>query len=157
MKTAFTLLVAALSLAAAETYLLPHRWQDARHAFTQLLGRGSDRAVFVTGRLDDTGMHRALKRTLRKGRPVTLMTTDMETAARWAPYRAMEVCLLKGQGKLDFSLLAIEGGKACTLSMDFDNQTMRNRYGTAVCSDAGDYTDLLALLTTECTPYLDPE
>ncbi|MEJ2469295.1 MAG: hypothetical protein P8Y51_09625, partial [Campylobacterales bacterium] len=61
-------------LSAENAYLLPHRWQDARHEINMLIRKAQTPVVIVTASLDDPHLRRSLRKILREERPVTLIT-----------------------------------------------------------------------------------
>lgn len=149
------LLLLAATLAAETAFLLPHAWQDARHRIFRLIGDGETELVVITQTLDDPSLRRALKKALGKARPIRLLTPSAESAAAWAPYRNMEVCLLPNSGPepLGFSLIAASEGEACFLSLPLSRVQFQSHAGIMHCSESGEYRKVIETLRNECTPY----
>lgn len=141
--------------AAENAYLLPHRWQDARHEVNALIRSAPAGIVIVTDAVDDTHLRRALRQALEKKQPVTLITGSEKTASEWAIYASADVCLLPAPGALSFSLAAAEGGRACTVNLPLTTDALRERYGVMQCTDAKKFDETITLLKQECKEYFD--
>ena len=140
--------------ATENVYLLPHRWQDARHELTALIRSAPSGIVIVSDAVDDTYIRRALRRALEKKKPVTFITGSEKTASAWAIYASADVCLLSAPGPLAFSLV-VAGKRACIVNLPLTTDALRERYGVMQCTDAGTFDETITLLKQECKGYFD--
>jgi hypothetical protein len=139
-------------LSADDAFLMPHRWQDARHELNTLILKTQSPVVIVTDALDDTNLRRSLRRVLKEERPVTLITGKTETASQWAAYKSLEACVLNSGEALAFTLVS-SGMRACALDSPLQTQAMRSRTGVMLCTDAGTFAETIELLKQECRAY----
>jgi len=140
--------------AAESAYLLPHRWQDARHEVNALIRSAPAGIVLVTDAVDDAHLRRALRQALEKKQPVTLITGSEKTASEWAIYASADVCLLSAPGPLAFSLVAADR-RACTVNLPLTTEALREHYGIMQCTDAGTFDETIKLLKQECRKYFE--
>jgi hypothetical protein len=153
MKPLLLLLLFLAALRAESVYLLPHRWHDARHELNSLIRHAKGPLIIVTDRLDDVHLQRALRYVLNAKRSVLFITASKETASQWAMYRSANVCVLPPNQKVDFTLVAETGGKACVLGGAAEAEAWRERYGLLLCQDAAQFEQTLTLLRRECRDY----
>ena len=142
-------------IAAESAYLLPHRWQDARHVLTETIRHAPSRIVVVTDVLDDIYLRRTLRKAAEAQKPITLITGSEETASQWAIYKTADVCLLPASAPLPFSLVAADRVKACSLGMPLTTDALRSRYGVMQCTDAENLDETITLLKQECRGYFE--
>ena len=152
-RLALTCLCTAV-LAAESAFVLPHRWQDARHALTETIRTAPSRIVVVTDRADDAYIRRALRDALERGKRVTLITASESTAAQWAVYKSAEVCILPATEPLAFSLVAADTD-ACSASLPLSTEALRSRYGIVRCGDSKAFDETIRLLKRECRAYFE--
>ena len=155
MKLLSLLCLCPLMFAAESAYLLPHRWQDARHTLTEMIRSAPSRIIVATDAVDDVYIRRALRKAAARQTPVLLMTSSEATASQWAIYKTADVCLLPASQPLPFSLIAADGGDACSLDTPLTTEGMRNRDGLMLCTDAKNLDESIALLKQECREYFE--
>ena len=146
------LLLLLTGLLAGDTYLLPHRWHDARHRLNSMIRHATSPVVIVTHSIDDLHLQRGLRAALQQSRPVTLITDSKTTASHWAIYRSLDACIVPAH-PLPFSLVSVEKAHACILGTPMDTDAMRSGYGIMNCTDAADLRETIRLLKQECKPY----
>lgn len=146
-----TLLLFALN--GDDTYLLPHRWHDARHEMNLLIRHANTPLVIVTGSFTDTHLQRALRKSVKAGHSVLLMTDSEHTASRWAMYQSVHACIFPPDQALGFSLIAVEGERACLISEPLDAEALQHSYRMVLCDDASRFSQTLKLLKQECRDY----
>jgi hypothetical protein len=139
-------------LSAESAFLLPHRWQDARHEVNMLIRRAETPVVIITDALDDVHLRRSLRRVLKDEHSVTLMTASQETAAQWAAYKSLDACVLSSDEPLTFTLVS-SGKRACALNAPLQTQFLRSRTGVMYCTDAETFEETVRLLKQECRDY----
>jgi hypothetical protein len=153
MKHLRLLCLCTTMLSAESTYLLPHRWQDARHALTETIRTAPVRLVVAADAVDDTYLRRALRRAAKAQKRITLITGSEKTASQWAIYKTVDACLLPASAPLAFSLVVADGGKGCSVGLPLTTEAMRSRYGVMQCTDAEKFDETLRLLRQECRDY----
>jgi len=153
MKHLFVLCLCLMHLFAEDVYLLPHRWQDARHQLNGLISTAEHSVVIVSDTISDSHLRRSLRRALEEGKSILLITGSMSTASQWAIYRTLDACILPSRESLTFSLVGADEARICTLGAPLDTDAMRSRSSMLYCSDAGAFSETLRLLRQECTPY----
>jgi len=154
MKMLPLLFAVYLSAAADSSYLLPHQWQDARHALNVTIKAAEETIVLVSDAFDDPYLRRMLRRALQADRQVVLMTSSTALASEWAIYENVNACLLPSS-PLPFSMIVSDQKQQCTLSAPLRTKTMRTAYGLVVCKKGASDMNTVALLQQECTPYLE--
>jgi len=155
MKRLALLWVCLLPLYADSAYLLPHRWQDARHELTALIRTAETPLFLITNGIEDPEVRRALRKALESGKQVHLITGSQTTASQWAAYKTLDACMLPSNESLTYSLVGAEDGRACLLSMTMETDRMRNRGGLLLCTDAAAFAQTLSLLKQECKGYFE--
>jgi hypothetical protein len=153
MKPLVLLALFFLTLCAESVYLLPHRWHDARHELNSLIRHAKGPLTIVTNRLQDVHLQRALRYILDAKHPVLFITASKETASHWAMYGSASVCVLPPNQKVDFTLVAETGGKACVLGGTAEAKAWREHYGLLLCQNASQFEQTLTLLGRECRDY----
>jgi hypothetical protein len=143
-------------IAADSTLLLPHSWQDARHAVTSIIATAPSHIVIVTDALGDTYVRRGLRHALETHKHVTLITASALTASQWAIYQDVDACVLSADGPVGFSLVS-GGESACTMNMPLNANAMRSTYGIMLCTDADAFAETVTLLKRECKDYFHSE
>lgn len=144
-----------MPLLGSEAFLLPHRWQDARHVLGVMIRSVDTPLTIVTARLDDPYLRRTLRRALEKEKAVTLITPSQATASQWAMYRSLQACLLPPDSNMTFSLVR-SSKRGCMLSHPLDTEMIRNVPGLMLCDDGSVFDEALRLLRQECKPYFAP-
>ena len=144
-----------MPLLGNEAFLLPHRWQDARHVLGVMIRSDETPLTIVTARLDDPYLRRTLRRALEKEKAVTLITPSQATASQWAMYRSLQACLLPPDSNMTFSLVR-SSKRGCMLSHPLDTEMIRNVPGLMLCDDGSVFDEALRLLRQECKPYFAP-
>jgi hypothetical protein len=139
-------------LAADNSYLMPHRWQDARHELNMLIRKAQTPLIIVTDALDDAHLRHSIRKVLKEGHPVTLITGSMTTASQWAVYNSLDACVLPSGEALTFTLVA-SGKRACSLNAPLQTQFLRSRTGVMFCTDADVFSKTVRLLKQECRDY----
>jgi len=155
MKRPLLLCLIATILSAEDAFLLPHRWQDARHAIDGVIRTAPSKIVIVTDTLDDPVLRRTVRGAAEHNKTVILITGSAETASRWAIYKSVRACLLPVSEPLRFSLVVTDAQRACFAGSALSMETMRSRYGIVRCEDGKAYAETLRLLEQECTDYFE--
>jgi len=153
MKRPLLLCLFATILSAENAYILPHQWQDARHAVDSVIRTAPSAIVIVTERLDEPNLRRTLRTAAEHNKSITLITASADTASQWAIYKSVRACLLPAAGPLPFSLVSSDGRHACLVSSPLSTEEMRSRYGLMRCGDGAAYDGTLTLLLQECRDY----
>lgn len=151
-----SLLALSLPMHADDTYLLPHRWQDARHALTSAIRSAPSRIIIVTDSIDDRIVRRTLQDAVKAHKQITLITSSQRTAGAWAMYRTVDACILDAAEPLGFSLLVTDSPRSCSATLPLETEALRNRYGMVQCDFTNDFNETIASLKKECRAYLEP-
>jgi hypothetical protein len=151
-----TLLAFTLQLYADGTYLLPHRWQDARHELTAVIRSAPSRITIVTDELDDSIIRRTLRDAIKAHKQITLMTVSKRTAGAWALYQSVDACILAASKPLGFSLIATDAPESCSVTLPLSTEALRNRYGVVRCTSTNDFNETISYLKKDCRAYLQP-
>jgi len=144
-----------MPLFGSEAFLLPHRWQDARHVLGVMIRSDETPLTIVTGCLDDPYLRRTLRRALEKEKAVTLITPSQATASQWAMYRSLHACILPPDSNITFTVVR-SSRRGCMLSHPLDTELLRNVPGLMLCDDGTVFGETLRLLRQECKPYFAP-
>ncbi len=151
-----SLLTLALQLHADDAYLLPHRWQDARHELTAMIRNAPSRITVVTDGIDDAIIRRAMRDAIKARKRITLMTASKRTAGSWALYKSVDACILTGSAPLGFSLITTDAPESCILTLPLSMEALRNRYGILRCNNTDDFNETIGYLKQDCRAYLKP-
>lgn len=123
LKVLFTLLLAlSLNLSADEYYLLPDQKSDLLHTLTSKIKRAQNIQILIS-KIDNTTLRRTLEKRIATGGHLSLITTNLQSAAYFAKYKDAEVYVpptAYDAGKLTLFALLIDQSDLCigTLSLD---------------------------------------
>ena len=137
LKVLCTLLLAlSLNLGADEYYLLPDQKSDLLHTLTSKIKRAQDIQILIST-ISNTSLRRTLEKRIATGSHLTLITTDLQSAAYFAKYQDTEVYVpptAYDAGKLTLFALLIDRSDLCIGALTLDRERLKEQVTEVHCS-----------------------
>lgn len=143
-KLLFTLTIAiSLNLTADEHYLLPDQKSDLLHTLTSKIKRAEHIQIIIS-KLQNASLRKTIEKSISKGSHLTLMTTDLESAAYFAKYRDTQVYLPPSPyeaGRFSLFVLLVDETDVCIGSFTLDQEHRKEQITQVRCTTSEEEID----------------
>jgi len=137
LKLLFSLTIAlSLNLIADEHYLLPDQKSDLLHTLTSKIKRAEHIQIIIS-KLQETTLRSAIKKRIAKGSYLTLIATDLKSAAYFAKYKHTQVYVPPStykEGKLALFILLVDETDICIGALTLDQDRDKEQVTQVRCS-----------------------
>ena len=139
LKLLITLTIAlSLNLTADEHYLLPDQKSDLLHTLTSKIKRAEHIQIIIS-KLQETTLRNAIKKRIAKGGQLTLIATDLDTAAYFAKYRDTQVYVPPSDyeaGRLALFVLLVDETDICIGALTLEKEKAKEQVTQVRCTTA---------------------
>jgi len=138
LRFSILILLTALitTLQANEHFLLPDQRSDLLHSLKSKIKRAKQITI-ITAYLHSKQLSKAIEKAISQGAELHLITTDLESAARYAKYRHTKVYVprhIREDTLFTITLLLIDNSDLCIASLPFDEQYLKEQTGMVICT-----------------------
>ena len=132
-----------LNLMSDEHYLLPDQKSDLLHTLTSKIKRAEHIQIIIS-KLQNTTLRKSIEKRIAKGSHLTLVATDLESAAYFAKYKHTQVYIPPSgydKGKLALFVLLIDKTDICIGALSLDRDTHKEQVTQVRCSTSNEEID----------------
>jgi len=144
LKILLTLTITlSLNLLSDGYYLLPDQKSDLLHTLTSKIKRAGHIQIIIS-KLQNTTLRKSIEKRIAKESHLTLIATDLESAAYFAKYKHTQVYIPPSgydEGKLSLFVLLIDETDICIGSLSLDRDTHKEQVTQVRCSTSQEDID----------------